>query len=583
MTKHCIAAVALAFLLVFAVKSVAQTTTTSLRGVIKDPSGAVIPGAKVMIADPANGQKFTATSDASGTYVFTTIPPAGYTITVQAPGFGNQSKVATLLVSQPATVNFQMTLKNVSQVVNVSAAAQTLNTTDASLGNAMGSTLIEALPSETRNVPDLLSLQPGVLYLPPTLSASESNPGGDSRSGVVNGVRSDQGDVTIDGVDDNDIAYGYAFTGVLRETQDSIEEFRVTTGNSNADEGGSAGAQANMVTKSGTNHFHGGVYWYNRPTLTVANDWFNKQSELGSGSANVPGKLIRNIFGVDVGGPIRRNKLFFFANYEGTRKAEDQEVISGISGLAQGNANPTALYDQGYLQYPGTIMSPADVAALDAGCVGEGGCNSSQYAPGPGPDSYALTYFNSLPVANGTLVGDGLNTGSYAFESPNPQSLNTSLLRLDYTPNQKHQIFVHGQFQKDTTDAVENFPGQAASSVYEDNTKGIIAGDTWSINPHMVNDIRYGFIRQGYSNRGLQTADYTSFRFMPTTTAETPTNVTSVPVNNIVDNFNWNHGHHDFQFGVNLRFIHMNESNNANSFNTGNSNPYWLGGTSAGI
>jgi hypothetical protein len=567
MTKRCCAAIAFVFLLVFAANSPAQTTTTSLRGVIRDPSGAVIPGAKVSISNPANGQKFSATSDASGTYVFSTIPPASYTITVQASGFANQSKVATLLVSQPATVNFTMTLKAVSQVVNVSAEAETLNTTDASLGNAMGNTLIEALPSETRNVPDLLSLQPGVLYLPPTLGASESNPSGDSRSGAVNGVRSDQGDVTIDGVDDNDIVYGYAFTGVLRETQDAIDEFRVTTGNSNADEGGSAGAQVSMVTKSGTNQYHGAAYEYNRPTLTVANDWFNKQAELASGYANVPGKLIRNIFGADVGGPIFKNKLFFFANYEGTRKAEDAEVTQTV---------PTAAYDSGDLQYPGTILSPGDVATLDAGCQV---CNSTQYPPPPGPDPNALSYFKSMPAANGSVLGDGLNSGSYAFASPNPQTLNTSLVRIDYTPNDKHRMFVHGQLQKDTTGATEQFPGQGPSSVYEDNTKGIIAGDTWSINPNMVNDIRYGYIRQGYSNRGLQTTDLVDFRFLSTTTAETPTNITSVPVNNIVDNFNLNHGRHDFQFGVNLRFIHMNESNNANSFNDGSSNPYWLGGT----
>ena len=149
-----------------------------------------------------------------------------------------------------------MTVKSLAEVVNVSAEAQTLNTTDASLGGSMDNALIQALPSETRNVPDLLSLEPGVLYLP-TLGASEANPGGDSRSGAVNGIRSDQGNVTIDGVDDNDQVFGYAFTGVLRETQDSVEEFRVATSNTNSDEGRSAGAQVSLITKSGTNKFHG--------------------------------------------------------------------------------------------------------------------------------------------------------------------------------------------------------------------------------------------------------------------------------------------------------------------------------------
>ena len=194
-------------------------------------------------------------------------------------GIQPQTKVAELLVNQPATVDFTVTVQASQEIVNVSAMAQTLNTTDASLGSSMNNTLIQALPSEGRNVPDLLSLQPGVLYLGQN-SGRPSNPtlANDPRSGAVNGGRSDQGNITVDGIDDNDQVNGYAFTGVLRETQDSVEEFRVTTGLAGADQGRSSGAQVSMVTKSGTNKYHGAVYWYNRPTLTVANDWFNKEA-----------------------------------------------------------------------------------------------------------------------------------------------------------------------------------------------------------------------------------------------------------------------------------------------------------------
>jgi hypothetical protein len=307
----------------------AQVATTSLRGVVKDPSGAVVPNAKITLINPANGQSVSATSSAAGEYVFPQLAPAHYTIRATATGFGDQTKTAELLVNQPATIDFTMTVQALSTVVNVSAEAQTLNTSDASLGNSEGNAIIQALPSETRNVPDLLSLQPGVLYLP-TIGASPGNSQGDSRSGAVNGVRSDQGNVTMDGIDDNDQVYGYAFNGVLRETQDSVEEFRVTTANSNADEGRSAGAQVSLVTKSGTNKFHGSAYEYNRPTLTVSNNFFNKQAELNSGQANRPPKLIRNIFGATVGGPILKDKLFFFGNYEGTRQAEDTEVTQTI-------------------------------------------------------------------------------------------------------------------------------------------------------------------------------------------------------------------------------------------------------------
>jgi hypothetical protein len=581
-TRRFIAVTALVFSLVcLAGTSIAQIATTSLRGVVKDPTGAVVPGAKVTLINAANGQTLSVTSSATGEYAFPQIAPAHYTIDVHATGFGDQKKTAELLVNQPATIDFTMTLQSTSVVVNVSAEAQILNTTDASLGNSMGNTLIQALPSETRNVPDLLSLQPGVLYLPSASggpSASELNPTGDSRSGAVNGVRSDQGNVTVDGVDDNDQVYGYAFTGVLRETQDSVEEFRVATSNTNADEGRSAGAQVSLITKSGTNSFHGAAYEYNRPTRTVSNNYFNKQSELAGGLPNTPPKLIRNIFGADVGGPLVKDKLFFFGNYEATRQAENQEVIRTVATSSYLAGNLIYLGDDASGNASPVTLSPAQVTTLDAGCVSAGGCANAQYAPGPGPNQNALGYFASEPAANGILTGDGFNTGSFAFSSPNPLSLNTSIFRLDYTPNNKHRLFVRGGLQKDTTQGIEQFPGQGPSNFFEDNTKGFVAGDTWSISPNLVNDIRYGYIRQGYSNRGVGTGDYVDFRFMDTTTAETRTTLASVPVNNIIDNFNWNHGRHDFQFGANWRLVHQNRTSDSVSYNSASSNPYWLGG-----
>jgi hypothetical protein len=212
-------------ILSIAVAVFAQNANTSLRGAVKDPAGALVPGAKITLLNKANGQTLTATANSSGDYVFSQVPPAKYTITVTASGFGDQTKLAELLVDQPATIDFALTMQSSMVTVDVSAGAQTLNTSDASLGNSTDNAMIQAMPSETRNVPDLLSLQPGVLYLP---NAS------DSRSGSVNGVRSDQGNVTIDGVDDNDQVNGYAFTGVLRETQDSVVRSSKTSSSSSA-------------------------------------------------------------------------------------------------------------------------------------------------------------------------------------------------------------------------------------------------------------------------------------------------------------------------------------------------------------
>jgi hypothetical protein len=542
-----------------------QIATTSLRGVIKDPSGALVPGATITLTDKSTGKTTSVTASSTGLYEFPQLFPAKYTITVTAPGFGDQSKTAELLVNQPATIDFTLTVQSSSVTVDVSASAQTLNTSDASLGNSADSALIQALPSETRNVPDLLSLQPGVLYL------GQANTNTDSRQGAVNGGRSDQGNITLDGVDDNDQVNGYAFTGVLRETQDSVEEFRVTTGDANADSGRSSGAQISMVTKSGTNKFHGAAYEYNRPTFTVANDWFNKQAELNSGLPNIPGKLIRNIFGGAVGGPIMKDKLFFFGNYEGSRLAENAEVTQ---------TDPTAAYQAGNLLYQDSSgnnesLTPTQVAALDAACTV---CNTGAYPNPPGPNPNALAYFNGMPTANGSTEGDGLNEGSYSFSSPDPIRLNTSIGRIDFVPSDKHRIFVRGNLQKDVTSGTEQYPGQGPQSTIEDNTKGVTGGDTWTISPKLINDIRYGYIRQGFSNRGAGKGDYVDFRFLSDTTSEDRTTITSVPVNNLVDNLSWTKGKHNLQFGANWRLVHQNFNTDAYSYDSGSSNPYWLGG-----
>jgi len=292
-----------------------QTATTSLRGTIKDPSGALVPGARITLSNSANGQAFVAEANSSGQYVFPQIPPAKYTITATSQGFGTQSKVAELLVNQPATIDFSLTVHTETVTVDVSSTAQTLNTTDATLGAAVDNEQIQAMPLDGRDPISLLSLQPGALYLGESISLGDKTAAQnlDSRQGAVSGARSDQGNVTLDGVDDNDQINGFAFNGVLRSTLDSTQEFRVTTSNSNADAGRSSGAQVTLVTKSGTNQFHGNLFEYHRDTTTEANDWFNNNS----GVPRAP--LIRNQFGGNLGGPVMKNKAFFFFEYNGRR------------------------------------------------------------------------------------------------------------------------------------------------------------------------------------------------------------------------------------------------------------------------
>jgi hypothetical protein len=552
--------------ILFGTALLAQNATTSVRGSVNDETGAALGGATITLTNVITQVTLTYTSGKSGEYIFDQLQPGNYKLAVSAPNFGIQQTQIHLLVSEPTTLNFKLKVGAATESVEVTATAS-LNFTDATIGNTMSNSEIQAAPIDSRNVADLLSLQPGVLYFGNNNSANNPAATTDSRLGAVAGARSDQGNITLDGIDDNDQTNGYAFTGVLRSTLDSTEEYRVTTTSSNADAGRSSGAQVTLVTKSGTNHFHGSAYEYWRNRYFAANDWFNKQAQIGGGLPNKPPQLTRNTFGGTIGGPILHDKLFFFFNYEGQRTREASPVTQEV---------PTDLYRAGTLQYQDSTkavhaLTPAQVATLDAPCVTNGVCPA-----GPGPDAAILAYFAQIPHANGLTVGDGLNEGSYAFSSAAPYSHNTSIIKLDWNPVSSQHVFVRGNLQKDVISGTEQFPGLPPSTATEDNTKGIAAGDTWTITPHMVNDIRYGYTRQGTGTSGLGSGSYTDVRFIAAPTAETRNTIRTVPLNQISDVLSYNKGRHNFQFGGNWRLIHNNSKTDANSWDSGTTNPQGL-------
>jgi hypothetical protein len=380
----------------------AQTGTTSLRGTILDKSGAAVAGAMVTLSNSEQGFERTVSSSETGAYEFVGLTPGLYSLRVEKDNFQKfELNKVQLLVNTPATQTITLQLGSSTQTVEVSAITEILNTTDASIGTAFNENQIKQLPLEGRNVPELLSLQAGVVY---TGNRSDINKDADTRSGAVNGARSDQSNLTLDGVDVNDQVNGYAFTSVLPVSVDSVQEFRVTTSSYNADQGRSSGAQVSLVTKSGTNSLHGSLYEYHRNTLTSANDYFVKNAELQSGEPNVAPKLIRNIFGASLGGPIKKDRLFFFANYEGYRQAEEasEQRIVPSDTLRQG----IVIYQCAVAgQCPGGTISgtsfttpagyaaltPANLAALDPLHIG--------------PNQVVQNYFNSFPEPNTTLWG----------------------------------------------------------------------------------------------------------------------------------------------------------------------------------
>ena len=537
--------------------AVAQTATTSLRGTIADATGAIIPGATLSLDDPARSLHIERSASASGEFQFLQVAPGTYTLTVTAPGFTPRHVTERLLIAQPSTQDLTLAIAGSATEVTVESEAPALNTTDATLGDALPAASVQQLPSEGRNVPDLLSLQPGVLYL-----GHNINPALDSRSGAVAGARSDQGNVTLDGVDNNDQVSGYAFTGVLRSTLDSVQEFRVVTTGTNADTGRSSGAQVDILTRSGTNQLHGTLYEYNRNTDLSANNWFNKQAEIGSGLPNVPGKLIRNTFGAALGGPLKplvhRDRLFFFGNYEGQRTAENTQQTLVV---------PTASYRAGNISYPSggvtQTLTPTQFASLDPRCTAAGTCPL-----GPGVNPASLAVLQQYPLPNGAALGDGYNTGSYTWSAPAPASLNTGIARFDWNLADRHQIFVRGNLQDDTTSAAPQFPGSFASSRLRDNTKGFAVGYTFTITQNLVNNLRYGFIRQGYGLRGIGQGSYVNLDAMSNLNAETRSTLLGVPVQNVVDDLTWTRGTHTFQFGINNRVVHNQLSTDANSYDS---------------
>jgi hypothetical protein len=529
--------------------ALAQTGTTSLCGAVLDKSGAAVAGATVTLSNSEQGLERSVSSSETGGYEFVGLTPGIYSLTVEKDNFQKfeLSKIQ-LLVNTPATQTVTLQVGSTAQTVEVSAVAETLNTTDASIGAAFNENQIKQLPLEGRSVPELLSLQAGVVY---TGNRSDIDKNVDTRSGSVNGARSDQSNLTLDGVDVNDQVEGYAFTSVLPVSVDSVQEFRVTTTGYNADQGRSSGAQVTLVTKSGTNSLHGSAYEYHRNTLTSANDYFVKSAELQSGEPNIAPKLIRNIFGASLGGPIKKDRLFFFANYEGYRQAEEasEQRIVPSDTLRQG----IVIYQCAVAaQCPGgaisgtTLSTPAGFAALTP---------DNLTAMDPlhiGPNQVVLNYFNSFPAANDLTLGDQHNFVGYRFRGPIPTTNNWYIARLDYklTASGNHTLFWRGAVRNDVHSTAPYLLGQNPLQSNVDYSKGFTVGYTATIRQNLLNNFRWEYTRQSIGVLGNNdTQPFVYFQGLndnstPALSSEAVTRSFNyqTPVNNFVDDLSWIRG-----------------------------------------
>jgi hypothetical protein len=565
----------------------AQSATTSLHGTVSDPRGAVVSGATVTITNASTGFTRSLTSDSQGSYQFLELQPATYELSVSAAGFATVKETGIqLLVNTPGTVNMTVQVSGGVVTVEVAGAAPMVNTVNAALGHAFDTEQIADLPFEGRDPTGILSLQPGVAY---TGNSQHISSASDSRSGAVDGARSDQTNVTLDGVDNNDQTLGTAFQGALRVPLDSLQEFKVTTASSDADTGRSSGGQVSLVTKSGTNGFHGGAYAYNRSGIGEANDWFSEQAQVGSGLPNTPPHLVRNTFGAFVGGPIIKDRVFFFADYEGGRLRQNLQVTRIV---------PSDNLRIGSISYPCTkaktcpssgqmTLTASDLATMDPNCTGLGTCPN-----GPGPNPAVLAIFQQYPHPNTDSVGDGLNYRGFTFSSPLPQKLDAYVVKLDFnlTRNGNHRLFLRGVLDSDRTaassdptslsgDGGSQFPGDPANRSLVNTSKGLSAGYTATLSNTLINDFRFGYIRQALDTLGQQAQHFVHFRGMDDLTAETPTTNVGVPVKNWVDDITKIKNVHTLQFGVNLRQVDNIRESNSTSYFTATTNAFWLAGS----
>lgn len=562
----------------FVLSAFAQQGTSTVRGTVVDPQGNVVSGATVTLTNTGTGASRTSQTTDAGVYAFDFIAVGDYKVEVEAAGFKKKAVTDVhALVSKPTTVDVALEVGNVSEVVTVAAGADVIvNREDGTLGNNFVTKQITQLPLEARNVTNLLSLQPGA-----------------TRDGFVAGARADQSNVTLDGVDINEAETNQTTnpnsdpadstnalnlvperSTVLRLNAEAVEEFRVTTTNANANQGRSGGAQVSLVTKSGTNEFHGALFEFYRTKKFSANNFFSNASGLEK-----PG-LIRHTFGGALGGPIIKDRAFFFYSFEGDRITRSQ--------LTDARNVPLASLGRGEVNFfgcpPGTDPEdcgdsvPATLQTLNTAQL-------TSIFPQVGINPVAVAALRDAAAkypANDFGIGDGLNSAGFRFNTPLPAQRNSHVGKFDFNINDKQQAFLRTSVIYDLLTQERQFPDTPAPTIWS-HPVGIALGHTWTLSNSIVNSFRYGFTREAFSQQGDSGENAITFRFIfsPLTFSRTLTRIT--PVHNFTNDLSWVKGNHSFGFGTNIRLVRNRRDSFANSFDNAVTNPSFFQGGGASI
>jgi hypothetical protein len=459
-----------------------QTAATGqIVGIVSDPSGAVIGGATVTVKSADTGITRSVTSNETGSYTVPLLPPGKYSVTVSEPGFKTTTSTDTAVpAATSTTVNLTLEVGDITQEVMVEAAAEVLQTENASSGGTVNEVTVAALPLTNRNYTQILGLSPGVASQVPNAATLGRN----TVNVNVNGGLVSDNSFQMDGQDVSNLqSQGggdtVALGGISVPSPDAIEEFRVQTSQYDATYGRGSGANVNVVTKSGTNTIHGGAFEFVRNNILNANDFFlNRNGQ--------PRPILKqNQFGGTLGGPLVKDKLFVFGSYQGTR-----QVIGLGSGSLQSVVLPP-LTDDRSAQTLGRIFCGQSGANGGVGVA----CDGSNVNP------VALKLLNAR-LPDGTYVIptpqviQRNSQGFSVFSVPSTFRENQILVNGDYLKSEHHHIAIRTFWSRDPqlqSFTSSNVPGAALDQLF--GNSNIALKDTYTITPTLINEASAGFHR----------------------------------------------------------------------------------------
>uniref|UniRef100_A0A7V4XT89 TonB-dependent receptor n=1 Tax=Acidobacterium capsulatum TaxID=33075 RepID=A0A7V4XT89_9BACT len=472
----------------------AQVNTASLSGLATDPTGAVVAHVTVTVTNPSTGYTRTTHTDGAGLYSMQDLPIGQYRVAVKAQGFSPESTSITLQVGERARQDFHMQIGSAQQTVEVQSSAPMLSPDDASIGTVISETTIEKTPLYLRNWDDLLRMVPGVQISRYTQQSGATSAG---RTGDfnVNGIHSLQNDFILDGIDNNTFSENVQelSTEAAHPSVDTIAQFNVITNPYSAEYGRSPGAVVSVNTKSGTNKFHGLGYEYVRNQKFDANDYISDLNHLTKPENN------QNQFGGSIGGPIVRNKLFFFFEYDGTRIKQGVSRISTVPLPNEriGDFSPETAASLG-VKY-NTIYDPTTCSTPYSGS----GCQpfADNKIPQSRIDSTMAKLMALFPLPNTTSPGSAPDINNYARNALLTDFDDEYDARVDWTPSQNDTIFVRYNYSNRNRDIPGYLGGLAdgsATSAWGNQILkdySAVLGWTHVFNASMVNDFRFGWTR----------------------------------------------------------------------------------------